>query len=60
MTTPARITPQMLQKCAEVAKESGVAVSLESGGRVYTFYPDAHAPNPVRDEDVEKCDEAFL
>lgn len=58
MTKPARITPEMLRHAAEVAKATGVAVSIQAGGRLYTLHPDAHAPN-LTDEDAKACDEAF-
>lgn len=60
MPPSARLTPDQLRKYAQVAREEGVTITIESAGRVYRIAPTAETfPMTASEKDRAACDKAF-
>lgn len=55
-----RVTPHQLRDAAQVAREEGVTIVIEAGGRVYKIAPSvAQFPLTATERDKAECDAAF-
>lgn len=53
-------TADQLKAYAEIAREEGVTITIEAGGRVYRITPGgASLPMSASERDRAACDEAF-